>query len=41
MVNMCRQQGPQQCKLVVRFLCKFYINTMYTNFEDEKVRSGR
>ena len=32
MVNMCRQQGAQQCKLVVGFLCKFYISTVYTSF---------
>ena len=36
MVNMCRRQGIQQCKLVLRFLCKFYISTVYTSFKDKK-----
>ena len=41
MVNMCRQQGTQQCKLVVRFLWEFYITTVYTSFKDKKRLPGR
>ena len=35
MVHMCRQEGTQQCKLVLRFLCKFYISTVYTSIKDK------
>ena len=36
MVNMYRHQGIQRCKLVCKFLCKFYISTVYTSFKDKK-----
>ena len=36
MVNMCRREGIQQSKLVLRFLCKFYVSSVYTSFKDKK-----